>query len=92
MSFPIAEYQAVLEEAVTIVKDRCAKGRNEVVPWAEKFCHGSQDVVYELHERICRIRGAEKISDLATMRADAIDAVNEAVFLVMLLDREMQGR
>lgn len=89
MSFPLAQYQAVLEEAKLIVEDRCKKGRNEVVPWQDKFIHGSKDVLYEVHERVCRIRGAEAISDLATMRADTIDLVNEAAFLVMLLDKDM---
>lgn len=91
MSFPSQQYTAVLDEAKAIVEDRCAKGRNEVVPWQDKFIHGSKDVLYEVHERVCRLRGAEAISDLATMRADAIDLVNEAAFLVMLLDREMRG-
>lgn len=86
MSFPTNDYKRILEEAAGIVLDRCKKGRNEVVPWQDKFVHGSQDVVYECWERMCRIRGAEAISDVQTMRADAIDLVNEAIFLVMLLD------
>lgn len=91
MSFPLNEYDSTLADARAIIVDRCNKGRNEIVPWEGKFIHGSKDVVYECHERMCRIRGAEAISDLATMRADAIDLVNEAAFLVMLLDREMKG-
>lgn len=90
MSFPTNDYKRILEEAASIVLDRCKKGRNEVIPWEQKFCHGSQDVVYECWERLCRIRGAEAIGDLETLRADAIDLVNEAVFLVMLLDRDKE--
>lgn len=91
MSFPTADYQRVIEEAVMVVQDRCKKGRNEVVPWEEKFLHGYQDVVYECHERMCRIRGAEAISDILTMREDARDLINEAAFLVMLLDKAIKG-
>ena len=88
MSFPLEAYKATLEEASNVVEDRCKKGRNEVVPWQDKFIHGHQDVIYEINERIIRIRGAEAVKDFETMREDARDLINEAAFLVMLLDRQ----
>ena len=88
MSFPIDQYKAILEEASGIVQDRCAKGRNEVVPFYERFIHGHADQIFMVNNRVTRIRGAEAVKDFATMRQDAIDLVNEAAFLVMLLDRQ----
>jgi hypothetical protein len=88
MSFPFANYDAVLSEAKSIIEDRIAKGRNTHVPFWETRCHGSQDVSGELWQRITRILGAEKRGDRVTLRQDAIDLVNEAIFLVMFLDRE----
>lgn len=91
MSFPFTDYHAVLSEAKSIVEDRIAKGRNTHVPFYETRCHGSQDVSGELWQRITRILGAEKRGDRVTLRQDAIDLVNEAVFLVMFLDRETRA-
>jgi hypothetical protein len=91
MSFPLTDYEEVLNEAVAIVQGRCETGRNNVVPFYEKFIHGPQDVIYEIHERVCRIRGAESAGEWARMREDAIDLVNEAAFLVLLLDRQKEA-
>lgn len=88
MSFPFQDYEAVLAEAKTIIQDRVSKGRNAHVPFYETRCHGAKDVSGELWQRITRILGAEKQGDIVTLRQDAIDLVNEAVFLVMFIDRE----
>ena len=87
MPFPMDAYAAVMGEARSIVEERDLTGRNDVIPLLDKFIHGHQDVIYEIHERVCRIRGAEKTGNLIKMREDAIDLVNEAAFLVMLLER-----
>lgn len=89
--FPFHDYDKVLTEARAIIEDRDTKGRNSHMPFYETRCHGAQDVSGELWQRITRILGAEKQGDIVTLRQDAIDLVNEAIFLVMFLDRERRA-
>ncbi len=86
MSFPMDKYRAILDEARAIVEDRCAKGRNAKMDFYERYLHGHKDKVQEVWERALRIAGADEVQDLATLRADAVDLVNEAALLVVLLD------
>ena len=88
MSFPFSDYDNVLAEARGIIEDRVKKGRNRHVSFYETRCHGPQDISGELWQRITRILGAEQSGDVLTLRQDAIDLVNEAIFLVMFLDRQ----
>lgn len=90
-SFPLGDYESVLQEAAEIIHDRIRKGRNTHVSFYETRCHGAQDVSGECWQRITRILGAELAGDRVTMRQDAIDLVNEAIFLVMFLDREAKA-
>jgi len=92
MSFPHEDYSRVMTEAVDIVKDRNAKGRNSVISFYAGFPHGSQDVSFELQRRVNRILGNEAVlGKAAVRREDAIDLINYAAFYVMLLDREASG-
>jgi len=87
--FPFDDYRKVLDEAIRIVEDRNRKGRNSALGFYEGFPHGSQDVAFELHRRVARILGNEKVSGKGWVRReDALDLVNYAAFYVMLLDRE----
>lgn len=85
--FPTDDYQKTIQEAMAIMADRDAKGRNDALDFYQQFPHGYQDLTFECHRRTIRILGAEKKGDLATMRGDAIDLVNYAAFLVMLIDQ-----
>lgn len=86
--FPLVAYQEILREAESIIDDRTKKGRNAHSDFWAGFPHGPQDVTFELHRRVKRILGAEKIGDLETMRGDAIDLLNYAAFLILWIDRE----
>lgn len=90
--FPEADYMRVLSEAAKMVTDRDRKGRNAVVPFYEQYVHGSQDVVFHAYRRMTRILGAERAKQYDVMYEDAVDLVNEAVFLVMMLRRERDAR
>ncbi|MGL5936720.1 MAG: hypothetical protein ACRCZI_13990 [Cetobacterium sp.] len=89
--FPFADYEAVLREARGLVEDRDRKGRNAAMPFYATRCHGAQDVTGEIYQRITRILGAELAHDQVTARQDAIDLVNEAIFLVMFLDHASES-
>lgn len=89
MGFPKEKYQQTMNEAMSIMQDRDDKGRNDQAGFYEQFPHGSPDLTFECYRRTLRILGAEKKGDLATMRGDAIDLVNYAAFLVMLIDKEL---
>ena len=87
MSFPMDEFDTLQAEARAIIEDRCKKGRNATMSFYDRYLHGHQDKVQEVWERALRIAGADKVNDLTTMRSDAIDLANEALLLVLLLDR-----
>ncbi len=84
-------YRAIMREAQAIVRDRCAKGRNDFLPFQQRFIHGSGDKVQEVLERTLRIIGAYQRQEWGSARADAIDLVNEAALLVVLMDSERRG-
>ena len=88
MPFPWADYDAVLAQARAIIQNRDSLGRNSHVEFYETRCHGAQDMSGECWQRITRILGAEKAGDAATVRAEAIDLVNEAILHMMFLLRE----
>ena len=87
MSFPMDEFDTLQAEARAIIEDRCKKGRNATMSFYDRYLHGHQDKVQEVWERALRIAGADKVNDLTTIRSDAIDLANEALLLVLLLDR-----
>ena len=86
--FPIATYDRALREARNIVVQRDSVGRNNAQPFWDQFPHGTNDLTFELYRRILRILGAERAKNRVVMRADAIDMLNYAAFLVMTLDRQ----
>lgn len=99
--FPFTAYEHVLEDAIKVVQDRDAAGRNAFMPFYEQFVHGSKDVSFELHRRATRIVGAERQVDAGYMtadeayrlkRGDAVDMLNYAAFYLMVLDREQAER
>lgn len=87
MSFPMEQFDSLQAEARAIIEDRCKKGRNATMGFYDRYLHGHQDKVQEVWERALRIAGADKAGDLRTMREDAVDLANEALLLVLLLDK-----
>lgn len=85
MSFPVNDYKEAIAELQATVLDRDAKGRNETNDFYSQFPHGVSDLTFELHRRVQRILGAEKIGDLETVYGDTLDLANYAVFLLMFL-------
>lgn len=88
MPFPFDDYDRIAAECKAIVTQRDRIGRNDFLPFYQTRCHGSQDMVGECWQRISRIVGAEKTGQVATMRAELVDLVNEAIFALMFLDKE----
>lgn len=87
MSFPLEQYESILSEAAAIVKDRCERGRNDATQsFADRYIHGHGDKIQECYERVQRIIGAYRRGRTEDVRADAIDLVNEAALLVLLID------
>lgn len=86
MNFPMAKYEGIMAEAMAIVKDRCERGRNDFLPFEQRFLNGYADKLQECFERIQRCIGAHRRGRPADVRADALDLVNEAALLVLLLD------
>ena len=84
--FPIKKYDQTLFEARRIVVQRDSIGRNSAQTFWAQFPHGTSDLTFEINRRVGRILGAEKRHNRETMRADAIDLVNYATFLVVALD------
>ena len=91
MSFPLEQYEEILVEAAAIVKDRCERGRNDLMPFQDRYIHGHGDKIQECFERVIRIIGAYRRGRTEDVRADAIDLVNEAALLVLLIDLHCQG-
>ena len=91
MSFPLAQYDAIMAEAMAIVRDRCERGRNDHADFADRYIHGYGDKVQECHERILRIIGAYRRDRPDDVRADAIDLINEAALLCLLIDLSAVG-
>jgi hypothetical protein len=86
MSFPLTQYEAIMAEAMSIVKDRCDRGRNDLLPFEQRYIHGHGDKIQECYERVQRIIGAYRRGRVEDVRADAIDLVNEAALLCLLID------
>ncbi len=86
MSFPLERYESIMSEAQAIVKDRCERGRNDAMPFPDRYIHGYGDKVQECYERVQRVIGAYRRGRVDDVRADAIDLVNEAALLVLLID------
>ena len=86
MSFPLEQYASIMAEASAIVKDRCDRGRNDLLPFQDRYIHGYGDKIQECFERVQRIIGAYRRGRTEDVRADAIDLVNEAALLVLLSD------
>jgi len=87
MSFPMEQFDSLQNDARSIIIDRCKKGRNSTLGFYERYLHGHKDKVQEVWERAVRIAGADKANDLTTMREDALDLANEALLLVLLIDK-----
>ena len=88
MSFPWADYDAVLAQARAIIQEKDSMGRNSHVGFYETRCHGAQDMSGECWQRITRIIGAEKAGDASVVRTESLDLVNEAILHMMFLLRE----
>jgi hypothetical protein len=88
MSFPINEYDNALAVLRATVADRDAKGRNETNDFYEQFPHGSQDLTFELHRRVQRILGAERLGNSQVVYEDTLDLANYAIFLMMRLNKD----
>lgn len=86
MSFPREQYEGIMAEAMAIVKDRCERGRNDAMPFPDRYIHGYGDKIQECFERVQRVIGAYRRGRVDDVRADAIDLVNEAALLVLLID------
>lgn len=86
MSFPLERYEAIMSEAQAIVKDRCERGRNDLLPFDQRYIHSHGDKVQECFERVQRMIGSYRRGRVEDTRADAIDLVNEAALLVLLID------
>ena len=88
MSFPIdAAYDKAVAALRAVVADRDAKGRNETNDFYAQFPHGTQDLTFELHRRVQRILGAEKLGNSQVVYEDTLDLANYAIFLMMHLNR-----
>ena len=86
MSFPLNQYESIMAEAMSIVKDRCDRGRNDLLPFEQRYIHGHGDKIQECYERVQRMIGAYRRGRVEDVRADAIDLVNEAALLCLLID------
>jgi hypothetical protein len=74
------------------VADRESKGRNETNNFFEQFPHGSQDLTFELHRRVQRILGAERLGNSQVVYEDTLDLANYAIFLMMLLNKDRDAQ
>lgn len=92
MSFPIGDYDKAVAALRAVVADRDAKGRNETNDFYQQFPHGSQDLTFELHRRVQRILGAEKLGNSQVVYEDTLDLANYAIFLMMHLNRDSAGQ
>jgi hypothetical protein len=86
MSFPLEQYQQIMAEAMAVVADRCNRGRNDLLPFDERYIHGHGDKVQECFERVQRVIGAYRRGRTEDVRADALDLINEAALLCLLID------
>ena len=87
MSFPTQDYDKAIAELRATVADRDTKGRNETNDFYQQFPHGSQDLTFELHRRVQRILGAERLGNSQVVYEDTLDLANYAIFLMMTLNR-----
>jgi hypothetical protein len=87
MSFPINDYDKAVTAMRAIVADRDAKGRNKSNDFYSVFLHGAQDIVFECHQRMERMKGADLLHDNAELREQFLDMANYCLFGIMLLDR-----
>jgi hypothetical protein len=88
MPFPIDAYDKAVAALRAVVADRDTKGRNETNDFYSQFPHGSQDLTFELHRRVQRILGAEKLGNSQVVYEDTLDLANYAIFLMMTLAQE----
>jgi hypothetical protein len=88
MAFPIEAYDKAVSALRAVVADRDTKGRNETNDFYSQFPHGSQDLTFELHRRVQRILGAEKLGNSQVVYEDTLDLANYAIFLMMTLAQE----
>jgi hypothetical protein len=88
MSFPIDAYDKAVSALRAVVADRDSKGRNETNDFYSQFPHGSQDLTFELHRRVQRILGAERLGNSQVVYEDTLDLANYAIFLMMTLAQE----
>ena len=87
MSFPTHDYDQAVAALRAIVTDRDAKGRNKSNDFYSVFLHGAQDIVFECHQRMERMKGADQLQDHAELREQFLDMANYCLFGIMLLDR-----
>lgn len=74
--------------AWAIVQEHSEAGENEIVSIEKMLPHGSQDLVYEVFKKACRMVGYDKKQNPLKVYQEAQDIINYCAFLLALIRQE----